>query len=249
MAFLPDSHTRLTVLEVAKRVSQVSHGSRLLICLTGCLLLVSVIYFTPLKSLLSDWESWVEYFREGGTSSGLCFMAVATLLITVGTPRLIFYTLAGLAFGFWQGLFWSVAACMAGSFFAFGITRWGLRDVVAHRFGHRMPCRALTDTSPSIMLVAVLRLLPISNLVINISLALSKIRLTTFLAGSMIGYLPQGVLAVLAGESLSGETVYTDYLQMLGFIALLWLVPLMARKYMLKNRQLALQALSSQDNN
>ena len=62
----------------------------------------------------------------------------------------------------------------------------------------------------------------------------------------MIGYLPQGILAVLAGGSLSSESVYTDYLQMLGFIALLWIVPLIARKYMLKNRQLALQALSSQ---
>lgn len=223
-----------------------SDRGRVLICLTGALLLAAIVYFTPLKHLLSDWENWVEYFRGGGITSKLCFMAIATLLITVGTPRLIFYTLAGLAFGFWQGLFWSIAACMTGSFFAFSITRWGMRRFISNRFGHRMPCRALIEAKPSITVVALLRLLPISNLIINISLALSRIRLTTFLAGSMIGYLPQGILAVLAGGSLSSESVYTDYLQMLGFIALLWLIPLIARKYMLKNRQLALQALSSQ---
>ena len=53
------------------------------------------------------------------------------------------------------------------------------------------------------MTVALLRMLPVSNLVVSFALALGRVDSRTFLLGSLIGYLPQGVVAVFVGSGLS----------------------------------------------
>ena len=52
---------------------------------------------------------------------------------------------------------------------------------------------------PSIGAIAILRLLPVSNALINAGLAVGRVNDRTFLMGSLLGFLPYGVLAVLFG--------------------------------------------------
>ena len=61
----------------------------------------------------------------------------------------------------------------------------------------------MANAHPSTLTVALLRMLPISNLAVSSALALGKVRRRTFLLGSLLGYLPQGIVAVLVGNGLA----------------------------------------------
>jgi uncharacterized membrane protein YdjX (TVP38/TMEM64 family) len=53
------------------------------------------------------------------------------------------------------------------------------------------------------MAVIMVRQLPISNVFINVGLALSRVRSQAFVLGTLIGFLPQGVIACLIGSGLA----------------------------------------------
>jgi len=152
-------------------------------------------------------------FRAGDLQAALSFALIGSLLIMVGTPRLIFFTLGGASFGFWPGLLCSLGACLIGSLVTFQIARrvgraWLTEPIAARRF---VAC--LVDTRPSVITIALMRLLPASNLVISIGLALGRVGKLNFLLGSAIGYLPQGALAVFIGSGLAAEHPWASSIQ------------------------------------
>jgi uncharacterized membrane protein YdjX (TVP38/TMEM64 family) len=178
--------------------------------------ILAVIYFTPWGDYLRDREAIDELARlarEGDSLAGFCFVAISSLLIMVGTPRLIFFTFGGFAFGLWTGLFYSLCSCLAGSFLAFSIARWGARTWLTEHFGEKRYIKRIVEARPSIPAVALLRFLPISNALINIGLALSCTGIRNFLLGSLLGYLPQGLIAVLIGSGLAQDIPWTGSLQ------------------------------------
>jgi len=59
----------------------------------------------------------------------------------------------------------------------------------------------------------VMRMLPVSNGLINIGLALSQVNSRDFLLGSLLGFLPQGVVAVVVGSGLSKEIPWAGGVQ------------------------------------
>lgn len=95
----------------------------------------------------------------------------------------------------------------------------------------------LLTSPPRLAGVALLRVLPLSNLLLNIAFALSQVRTRDFLCGSLLGFLPQGVIAVLMGSGIhtqltegSGTSYFIPFiLPSLAFVLLLFLV---RRKYL-----------------
>jgi len=119
------------------------------------------------------------------------------VLVALGLPRLMFYVLGGLAFGFWQGLVLAQLGALAGSYITFCAVRSGGRGWLKERFGnHRLVGKAFRVRS-SVKAVVLIRQLPLSSVMINSGLALSKVRARVFVLGTFIGYLPQGVIAAL----------------------------------------------------
>ena len=55
------------------------------------------------------------------------------------------------------------------------------------------------------MSIVLVRMLPVSNAIINIGLALSHVGDRAFLLGSLLGFLPQGIIAVIIGSGMATD--------------------------------------------
>ncbi|WP_153109565.1 TVP38/TMEM64 family protein [Propionivibrio limicola] len=187
--------------------------------------LVVALRLTPLADLVHDREALVTLFQTSDRWAGVYFIAFSTLLIMIGTPRLVFFGFGGFAFGFWAGLFWSLCGSLLGSFITFRVARWGGREWLRTRFGHYRLFTRIVEAQPGIVSVALIRVLPVSNIILNIGMALSRVGNGNFLAGSLIGFLPQGILGALIGSGLAEESAWTG-LAPLGLVALVLLTRL-----------------------
>lgn len=202
-------------------------GSRkLLVLLAVALLLFGLMHLTPVGTHLRDWSAMRGLMENGDAEAALWFLGITVLLMALGTPRLLFYALGGFAFGFWAGLGLAVLASLIASFLVFRAARWGGREWLTQRFGHRPLFARIVAVRPTIWSVALVRCLPVSNIVINIALALSRVRNRAFVWGTLIGFLPQGVVAVLLGSGVADDVPLEGAVQLVaaGVIALVFLV-------------------------
>ena len=205
---LPDEAPAPDLEQVARNTSR-----KLLILLAIGASLLWVIHATPLGDQVRNSEALVNLFKSGGLKAELYFTVISAFLIMLGTPRLLFCALAGLVFGFWAGLWWSLLGSIVGSFAAFRAARWGGRAWLVERFGQRPFFKRLVDAEPTFVSVVVMRMLPVSNGLINIGLALSQVNARDFLLGSLVGFLPQGVVAVVVGSGLAKEIPWAGGVQ------------------------------------
>lgn len=194
-----------------ERVASTSRRLLTLLAIGAGLLLL--IHATPLGDKVRSSEALIRLFNSGGLEAELYFTMISAFLIMLGTPRLLFFALGGLAFGFWAGMWWSLLGSLVGSYAAFRAARWGGRAWLIARFGSRRFFKRIIQAEPSIASVVVMRMLPVSNVLINIGLALSQVSSSHFLLGSLIGFLPQGVVAVLVGSGLSTDIPWAGGLQ------------------------------------
>ena len=180
--------------------------SRKLLILLGIgALILLLIHTTPFGEQFRNWDALAHTFEGGGIKAELYFVLISSVLMTFGAPRLLFCGLAGFAFGFWEGLFWSLASSLLGSFMAFRAARWGGKGWLTERFGHRRFFGRIVRSKPTVASVFAMRMLPVSNAIINIGLALSHVGDRAFLLGSLLGFLPQGIVAVIIGSGMATD--------------------------------------------
>ncbi len=197
--------------------------SRKLLTLIGVgAALLLLIHATPFGEQVRNWDSLSQLFKAGGLKAELYFVLISSFLIMVGTPRLLFCGLAGFAFGFWEGLFWSLCSSLIGSFAAFRAARWGGKAWLTERFGQRRFFGRIVHAKPTVGSVVLMRMLPVSNGIINIGLALSHVSNRAFLLGSLLGFLPQGVVAVIIGSGMAEDVPWAGAAQ-IGFAGVLLL--------------------------
>ena len=106
--------------ESAELEQVAENTSRKLLILLGIgALILLLIHTTPFGEQFRNWDALAHTFEGGGIKAELYFVLISSVLMTFGAPRLLFCGLAGFAFGFWEGLFWSLASSLLGSFMAF----------------------------------------------------------------------------------------------------------------------------------
>ena len=171
------------------------------------------LHGSPLGERMRDWQMLAECLQTGDFEARVYFFALSSPLAMLGTPRRIFFGLAGFAFGFSEGLFWSLCSTLTGSYLAFRIARWGGRAWLAGRFGQYPHFRRIADARPGVASVALIRMLPVSNLIINLALAVGSTGSRAFLLGSLAGFLPQGIVAVLIGSGLAEDVPWAGAAQ------------------------------------
>jgi uncharacterized membrane protein YdjX (TVP38/TMEM64 family) len=181
--------------------------SRLL--LIKALLLVALAMGGVFLARLPGFREWLG--PEGRLSDGLkrlgwiaapSFIFTVALLISLGVPRLIFYPLAGAAFGFWGGLAASTAATMGGYLASFLFIRGRLGR--AQSKDRLPPALAFLRFDPGVAGVILTRLIPVPGLLGTVALSLSPVRTRAYLIGSLIGLVPEGVPLILLGAGLLG---------------------------------------------
>ncbi|MCC6879495.1 MAG: hypothetical protein IT511_06845, partial [Rhodocyclaceae bacterium] len=77
---------------------------RLLVLLAAAVVAFALLYFTPVGAVVRDIQHLRAYLAGDDLWAEASYAALVTVLVALGLPRLMFYVLGGLAFGFWQGL-------------------------------------------------------------------------------------------------------------------------------------------------
>ncbi|TAN53853.1 MAG: TVP38/TMEM64 family protein, partial [Rhodospirillales bacterium] len=177
----------------------------------GLLILSLVLAGFALKALgigtgLS--EGWVDASVKGqGLKGELAFLLAGLLLIAAGFPRQAVCFMGGYAFGFLEGLGWSMLASAAGCIVCFYYARYFGRSLVQRWFGPRIAKIDGFLAGNPFSMTLLIRLLPLgSNLLTNIAGGVSSSRALPFLAGSVLGYVPQTLVFVLLGSGIQVDT-------------------------------------------
>lgn len=208
----------------------VHRSSRRLII--GVLMIACVVLLirnSPLAALLDDSPQWQSWAHDNWGMASLAFFISSSILLIAGVPRLALFALAGYVFDIAWGLFLAMASSLTGSYLAYVLARWAGRDWIVRRFGHLPYFQRVIHAEPSVTSVAMLRLLPISNALMNAVLAVSRIGTYAFIVGSAIGFLPAGLVAILVGAGFAEEEAVSGGMHLL--LAALIVLPLAFFKF------------------
>lgn len=169
--------------------------------------------------LLTDKDMVASYVHGHGVP-GLAVITLAGAVFTgVGAPRQILAFVLGYALDGFNGTLLSTLSTALGASGCFVIARWLLRAELVQRFGRRMGQFDNLFRQQTVLKVLMIRLLPVgSNLVTNLVAGCSEIGFTPFLAGSVLGYLPQMLIFALAGAGIGHADQYELLLSVVLFV-------------------------------
>lgn len=152
-------------------------------------------------------QGWVDReIRGRGIDGEILFVALGAVLTAAGFPRQAVSFLGGYAFGLGLGTGLALVASAGGCVLAFTYARLLGRSLVREKFGARV--RRMDDflRDYPFSMALLIRLLPVgSNAVTNLAAGVSGIRAMPFVAGSVIGYLPQTLIFALLGSGIHIE--------------------------------------------
>lgn len=149
-------------------------------------------------------KDWVDSAVKGQGAEGVAlFLGLGGLVMAVGLPRQGVCFLAGYAGGLLYGTALALAASLLGCALAFFYARLLGREVVRHRLEARVRrVDEFLSRNPFTMTVLI-RFLPVgSNLITNLVAGVSRVPAAPFLAGSLVGYVPQTFIFALLGSGV-----------------------------------------------
>ena len=155
-------------------------------------------------------QDWIdENVRGAGVKGNFIFLFGAGLFIALGLPRQIVSFLGGYAFGLLLGTSLALMATGFGCVISFTFARFMGREFVSTRFPVRLKKANSFLKHNSFSMALLIRLLPLgSNLVTNLVAGVSSASATGFLAGSVLGYIPQTVIFALLGSGINLDPVF-----------------------------------------
>ena len=149
-------------------------------------------------------QDWVDReVRDRGLSGELLFLAVGGIATAVAVPRHLVSFLGGYAFGVGFGTLLALAATELGCILTFFYARLVGRPLVAKRFGARVQRVDNFLSANPLSMTLLIRLLPLgSNFATSLAAGVARVPAAPFLAGSLIGYVPQTLIFALAGSGI-----------------------------------------------
>ena len=205
----------LDVLEEAGHAS----SRKLIIWLLCAVFLLAFMHFTEpgrwLQDQLQDGDAVMALLSAGGNAAILLFIALAAGLVFVGVPRLLVFALSGFLFDVVLGLTLAMVSSLIGSFIAFRAARWAGRAWCQKRLAGKKYFKRIVEVRPTTTAVAITRMLPLSNIIINVGLAMSRVRNRAFIFGTLVGFLPQGIIAVLIGAGVAEDSLLEGLAQII----------------------------------
>ncbi len=185
------------------------------------------------------------YYQANQFQTALIFFCTYVLFTALSLPAAGILTLAsGAIFGFVIGSVLASAASTVGATLAFLAARYLFRDTIQQRFSDKLKIINEGIEKDGAFYLFTLRLVVIFPFfMINLVMALTPIRTTTFAAVSWVGMLAATMVFVNAGTQLAKITDVGDILSfpLLASFALLGLFPLITKKTVdfVRSRKLA----------
>jgi uncharacterized membrane protein YdjX (TVP38/TMEM64 family) len=167
---------------------------------------IVVVHFTPLREYLTDLRAFKTFLLSVGLWAPLVFLLVSAGAIFIGAPRLPLCILGGMLFGFVLGLVISQIATLAGAYGPFLLARYSTRDWVTRKL-RRVEKLHKHLRKPTILNVFLFRQIPIWGGITNMLLGSIEMPQATFIIGSFLGFLPQGVIFTLVGSGIVEESL------------------------------------------
>ena len=178
----------------------------------GLIILLSVLGFAVQSGGLGGVfnQDWVdENVRGAGVKGNFTFILGAGLFIAVGLPRQIVSFLGGYAFGLLPGTGLTLVATALGCVISFTFARFLGRELVSDSLTAKLRNASGFLEHNSFAMALLIRLLPLgSNLVTNLAAGISSVSATGFLAGSVLGYIPQTVIFALLGSGINLDPAF-----------------------------------------
>lgn len=228
----PDEREMAEVLAAETGRSRAKENRRVLILVTLVGSFMILAHFTPLKAWITNVQEWKSFVSELGWVAHLSFLLACAGGVMIGLPRLPLCAVAGLIFGFVEGLTLSLLGSTLGSYGAFVMARAGARHAVLARLD-RWPWLKKMIERPTWLKVFWVRQMMLPGLVLNVLLGVTEVAHTTFLFGTGLGYLPLNIAFTLVGSGLGKGSLAHSLTQLLGALAVVnivgWLVWTKAR--------------------
>tara|TARA_B100000700_G_scaffold322100_1_gene422822 strand:+ start:303 stop:956 length:654 start_codon:yes stop_codon:yes gene_type:complete len=152
---------------------------------------------------ISTSERAMKTIKQAGDKGYAIVLTAATLFMAIGGPR----QLIALILGFILGTGWGFVAAMLVSGFSLAVTYFTahmfLQPLIRKRFktqSERLVKWINVATTRKTMMI---RLMPVgSNLLTNVFAGAANVDFKRFLAGSLLGYIPQTLVFVLVGSGI-----------------------------------------------
>ena len=185
-------------------------------------LCTTIIHLTDLRDVLDNTSRLKHLISSQGVWGPVYFVGASSILILVGMPRLIFCALGGVLFGFVEGLIYSQVATLAGAYGTFLFARWGTRKWVERLIHSESRIYKMLE-NPTLLTVFLSRQLPSGGVFISAILGFSPVTHRNFLLGSLLGFLPEAIPAVLLGSGAGKASMLLAFAQFLTAAAVLLL--------------------------
>ncbi len=175
----------------------------------------------------------------GSPLAPLGFIALHVAASLFFVPRTVLAVAAGLVFGGWWGPVWAALGSLAGAIAGYVVARYLYSGFVERADPTRL--RAFLDRAENggWRMVAMVRLLPlIPHSLTNYAFGLTRVRLSAYAFGSLLGQLPLTIayadLGAAGGQAMLGGAgwqsgLFWPTLIGLGTLALSLLIPVVAR--------------------
>jgi uncharacterized membrane protein YdjX (TVP38/TMEM64 family) len=162
---------------------------------------------------------WVDAEIRGNGWGWAYYAGLGTVAMAVGLPRQIVGFVGGYAFGLLEGILLAEAVSGLSCLLSFLYARLLGRDLVRHRLADRLTRFDEILKGHTFSMAMLIRLLPVgNNLITNLLAGVSSAPLLPFVAGSLIGYLPQTVIFVLLGSGIHVQPVWSTVISVALFI-------------------------------
>ncbi len=163
--------------------------------------LLALVYLSPLRHYLGHLRELSDSIKGLGLLGPLVLTCSVAMLVAVGLPRLLFCVIAGMALGFWSGLFWTQLGTLVGNYAVFLLVRLHGRDWAERYVSKRGRLHSLIRRE-GIAGVILARQVPVPGLLINLACGLVSLRHRDYLVGTLIGQLPQAIPFTLIGAGV-----------------------------------------------
>lgn len=197
-----------------------------LIFLLGFVVILFIVYSSPLKQYLDRAPEICEKIKQTGMLAPLIFTLGVCVLVCAGVPRLLLWPIGGMAFGFVFGLTYCVLGSLMADYIVFLFVRWVGGDFIL-KHTQRLKKLPKVLEHGGIPAVILARLMPIHGMVINLILGLSPVKHKDYLIGTLIGLLPEAIPFTLIGMGAKQGSLFKNMLYiMLALLALVitWLL-------------------------
>ncbi len=175
-------------------------------------IVIFIFFYFDLYNLLriKNIELVKDYFLSLGSIAPVLMILIYILFNLAAIPRVFFTIFSGYVFGLFYGFLFAWLATIAGLIVTFISIRYLFKDKFVKKYGDKKmveKLNALIEKRGLIMVIFLRSIYIVPSTILNYTFGFTKIKTSTYLAGSSIGFIPVVLINVYAGYEINKNIV------------------------------------------